>query len=128
MKAKKEFEQAKALILNTLDRSYPEPTTLDDRDIGFYAREDISSERDRRARILDDAFSYLRQEGLIEYASPDGRIPRVDIKLTTKGLDRSRLSKTGKEPWWASFDRRIAVVSLIVAILALAVGAGLLKT
>lgn len=120
MRTREEFEEAKSLIFKILSVSYPNKITLDDRDIGFYDRNDIGQERNRRAKILDDAFRHLRQKQFIEYTSPDSRLPRVGLRLTALGLDEASPKKNYAEPWWRSFDRRIAVLGIVIALLALA--------
>lgn len=89
MTGKELLISAQKLILTKLDQTYPTPITLDDREIGFYKPYDISQERNRRASALSDAFTYLKSEGLITYSSADDRIPRTDLKLTPKGVQRS---------------------------------------
>ncbi|MHB1332061.1 MAG: hypothetical protein ACYCY1_05645 [Sulfuriferula sp.] len=88
MTGKKLLISAHKVILKKLDQTYPTPITLDDREIGFYGRYDLSKERDRRAMALNDAFTYLKSEGLITYSSDDDRTPRTDLKLTPKGVQR----------------------------------------
>jgi hypothetical protein len=89
MEKRKLFVEAQNLIFAKLDAKYPNPITIQDTEFGFYEN-DISEKRDLRAPIMDDAFTYLKEEGLIEFSSPNGRMPRVDLKLTVKGLNRPR--------------------------------------
>lgn len=83
------FVEAKNLILGKLDEAYPNPITIQDTEFGFYDN-DVSEKRTIRAPIMDDVFTYLKEEGLIEFSSPEGRLPRVDLRLTVKGLNRPR--------------------------------------
>lgn len=84
------FKDACKLILKTLDTKEPKGITLDEREMGFYRRADISPERNTRAQILSDAFVYLRNEGLITYSSSERAFPKTDLKLTPKGMLRPR--------------------------------------
>lgn len=90
MSGRKLLVEAEQLILQTLDKTYPEPITLDDRDMGFYRREDISQEAKLRRLTLSDAFFHLKEKGLIQHSSKDHCIPRQDLKLTPAGATRAR--------------------------------------
>ncbi|MCI0510951.1 MULTISPECIES: hypothetical protein [Chromohalobacter] len=90
MTGRKLLIEAEQLILKTLDETYPLEITLDDRDMGFYRRNDISEEADRYRVALSDAFYYLKEKGLVQYTSADHQIPRHGLKLTPAGALRAK--------------------------------------
>ncbi|AJF06289.1 hypothetical protein GSUB_06585 [Geoalkalibacter subterraneus] len=90
MSGRKLLIEAKQIILKRLDASYPEEITLDDRNIGFFDSMDITPEANRRRSALNDAFTHLKEEGLIQFSSPNNRRPREGLKLTPSGALRVR--------------------------------------
>ncbi|HDY84361.1 hypothetical protein LCGC14_0760690 [marine sediment metagenome] len=88
MSGRKLFFDAEKLILKTLEETYPRKITLDDADIGFFNNNDLNEQTFDLREILNDAFSHLKEKGLIEYTSKDDSRPRCEIKLTPSGISR----------------------------------------
>lgn len=77
---------------------------------------------DESSDINMDVFEELIQSGLIDGAdacSDDGRC-YLDPKITLVGREYLENLSKNKVSWWHSFDRRIAVIGLVVAVLGLA--------
>ncbi|MCF7516664.1 hypothetical protein [Pseudoalteromonas sp. L21] len=90
MNKKELYNKAVGLILSKLDETYPEKIKLHDYELGFYEREDISDERNIRARIMSNAFNQLKKDRLITFSSEPDRSPRLNLVLTEKGLKRPK--------------------------------------
>ncbi|MBX3642183.1 MAG: hypothetical protein KF720_03830 [Rubrivivax sp.] len=74
------------------------------------------------------AFRELYRAGLIEAIDASGdRDVYLEATITLKGREVLRSELAARQPWWAAFDRRVAVVALIVAVLSLAAGVDMLK-
>jgi hypothetical protein len=75
------------------------------------------------------AFKELYRARYIEAidASADCGDSFLEPKITANGREALRQAEAAARPWWASFDRRIAVVSLAATVLGLAAALGVLK-
>ena len=75
------------------------------------------------------AFRELYRAGLIAAidASADCGDAYLEPRITPLGREALRREVAAKEPWWSAFDRRVAIVGLVVAVLGLAATLGLLK-
>jgi hypothetical protein len=75
------------------------------------------------------AFKELYRGGLIAAvdASGDCGDGYLEPSITLLGRRVLEGESTAAIPWWASFDRRTAIVGLLVAVLSLAAGLGLLQ-
>ena len=73
------------------------------------------------------AFKGLHRAGLIEAvdASADCGDTYLEPVIALRGHEVLEHQASTVRPWWASFDRRVTIVGLLVAVLGLAVSLGL---
>jgi hypothetical protein len=82
---------------------------------------------DRNSAIDLSAFKELYMAGLVEAkdASADTGDCYLEPAITTAGREYLRIHSEARSPWWSSFDKRVTVVGLVVAVLGLAAALGL---
>ena len=88
---------------------------------------DLPDPIDEKSGISLDIFEELYKAGLVQAiddCSFDGRC-YMEPRITMAG--RRKLSEFGSraEPWWRSFDRRLAVLGILLTILAIVVAIAL---
>lgn len=87
---------------------------------------------DRNTTIDLGAFKELYKSGLVEAkdASADDGECYLEPALTTAGREYLRMHVEARSPWWKSFDKRVDVLNLVVAVLGLglACAVGLFST
>ncbi|WP_286805566.1 MULTISPECIES: hypothetical protein [unclassified Marinimicrobium] len=93
------FDATCAKVLAQLYSQFPlEIEEFRDHCLGLYDQQSISDETNRKIKAVNQSIVFLKQNGYISYYGWEGHdtgIPKYNMKLTAKGLEKLRSTPDG---------------------------------